>query len=176
MAEDAQGRLWIATIGGLFRRLPSGAVQSLVGLAPPGAVHAMLLDGTNRLWLGGTGGLAGIRIDADPPQVTATFTHAGGRPLAPVDSIYRSSDGTLWIGSLGLIRFRFDAPVAGERFRRYPSSEILGTHSISAITEDVEANLWLSVQPLGAARIARERIYAYSKADGLESQNCAGAV
>jgi ligand-binding sensor domain-containing protein len=59
LAEDREGSLWIGTVNGLVRRLPNGRV---VFYSPPNSerlrfVRALLLDATDRLWIGHTAGL-----------------------------------------------------------------------------------------------------------------------
>jgi len=170
IAEDFQGRLWIATSAGLFRRIPSGSVQAIARLMPGvDTPHAILFDGNGTLWLGGPHGLAALGIDTEPPRLRIAYRKIADRALI-VDAIHRAADGTLWLGSFGLIHFY---PDSGS-FESYPSSEVLGTQSISSIAEDVEGNLWIAVQPLGAARIPRERLYFYTEADGLESRKVQG--
>jgi signal transduction histidine kinase/ligand-binding sensor domain-containing protein len=174
IVEDGRGRLWIAGGARVFRRLPSGEVQTFPSLKPiPEEVRSVLLDG-DRLWLGGIGGLFAVRIDSEPPRVEVQYQSTARKWISPVDEIYRASDGTFWLGSFGLIRFRPDAKSEAERFQRYLSSDLLGKQSIGPIVEDPAGNLWVSILALGAARIPKERLFFYTEADGLENRAIQG--
>ncbi len=126
--EDSQQRIWIGTDNGLFR-MTDGKIE-VVDTSPyaPLAVHAIFEDRDHRIWVGGSQLIA---FDGD--RVTH-YQLPGAFSQNRVKSIDQTSDGTVWVGTVGgLDRF-----VAGH-FESVP--EITGT--VRTLTQTSDGTLWI---------------------------------
>jgi len=117
----------------------------------------MLVDPEGVVWITGEAGLARISASDTDVQtwlVDEGFELAGGR------SLYRSADGTIWIGHYqqGLVRFR-----DGE-FRAVRAADGLWDDGASTILEDDAGNLWMSSNR-GVHRVARSEVDAFLDGD-----------
>jgi signal transduction histidine kinase/ligand-binding sensor domain-containing protein len=140
----------------------------------PAAIKAMLPDEHGRMWIGGEG-FAALDMKSEQPAFVARYPTLNGKRL-DVMALHRNPiNGDLWIGSLGLIRFRPDAKPE-DRFQAFPGSPVLAGFNILAIGSDSAANLWVGVGTLGAVRILAGSSESYSEADGLESSAIAGMM
>lgn len=96
LARDVEGRVWVGTVGGLFRldaeRLV--AVPTRVDAAPPEAVRALLADREGSLWFGSDLGVARLRDG----QASAPLGR-GGLTDTRVLSLAQDREGSLWIGT-----------------------------------------------------------------------------
>jgi diguanylate cyclase (GGDEF)-like protein len=90
--EDREGSLWIGTLGGGLNRLRDAAVSNTPAEVP----WAIREDAKGRLWVGGSDGLllleGGRFVDFEGREQLAD---------AEVGSLLDSTDGSLWIGTLG---------------------------------------------------------------------------
>ena len=113
--QDQVGTLWFGTNDGLYQYDPvadTWAYQQADPDKPDGlsssAIHDLLVDSTNRIWIGSDGGLNLLEY---PNQ----FTHYRSDPDKPhslrgeiVYEIYQDRKGDIWVGSDGgLNRFDF---------------------------------------------------------------------
>lgn len=145
---DPQGRIWIGTsAGGLARynreldrfvRYASGTDLSHVN------IQAITSDGGRGLWLGSDNGLT--HLDADTGRfspVELAAPEPDRQRAHSVNSIARSSDGTLWIGTdLGLER-----SIAGGAFERVvvpPAKDSDG--QVNKLFFDRGGTLWIGTQ------------------------------
>ncbi len=93
---DDQGRLWIATFGGLAV-LENGKVrpESLPGENPMPAIYSVLVDG-RRVWVGTALGI--FRREADGTWQRMPYADMFERPNAAT-GLAAGNDGALWVGS-----------------------------------------------------------------------------
>ncbi len=96
LVEDETGRLWIGTDNGLFR-MSKGVIQRVdtSQFTPTLAVHSIYEDQQHRIWVGG---LRLLMFDGDRVQ---EFRLRGAYSQNRVKSILQTSDGTVWVGTVG---------------------------------------------------------------------------
>ncbi len=160
LAEDADGRLWLATSrSGLLRYDPdSGATVAVhanlaqVDTLPEDAVSTLLVDRSGLLWVGTW--TAGAAV-ANPHGARFTFISDSDmarvqRYTNSVRSLYQAPDGALWIGTDGDGIKRYE--LAADRFTSYTAilrtampSE-LAAHEIKVLGVRPASNgaLWLA--------------------------------
>ncbi len=144
IAEDPRGNLWVG--GTLLLRLsPSGAVRQIPFPGGPNhnLVTAIVSRGT-KLWFGT---LSGIRVlDTLGPMSRLKIV---GNPDWTIQTLRSSSDGAVWIGTLGDGVARY----AHGRLERAVAPAALPSNSVLAIFEDRERDMWLGMQG-GLERLA----------------------
>jgi ligand-binding sensor domain-containing protein/signal transduction histidine kinase len=179
-AEDGDGNLWFGTSDGLFVRRRDGRVRSCAIGPSQGYdwVRALLVDPQGRLWIGhhGRGVLAldlekwraaesvlpdHYRIEDVAGAVAARFAGKSGLGGNSIHSLYRSSDGRLWIGSEGGL-----GELEGSLLRNHGKDAGVAAAPLTGLTEDTGGNLWAAT-PQGALKIARSGITTFDTADGL---------
>ena len=172
LVEDAQGRLWIGSSLGLSRLTPDGqvvheAIHPVHGADP---VRALLLDSDGRVWAGHDAGLFLITDTStrpgdrrSSPETLGTrrrYTVRDGLSHDRVYALHRTSDGTIWIGTLvGLTKLQ------GTSF----SSAGLSTLPVRALAADRYGHLWIAIIAGGVVRLAAHGLTSYTTDDGLAS-------
>jgi ligand-binding sensor domain-containing protein/two-component sensor histidine kinase len=183
---DRSGTLWIATsTAGLFRMRPNGALDrywTRHGL-PTNFILSLLEDRDGQLWAGTGAGLCLLRRELDQKSsiVARAYTTddsgassaesdrarrkaRSGRPgssdATNVRALYESSQGRLWIGTLGGLA-EFD----GNRFQEYGLKQGLTTTQITCLTEDGDGNLWIGTDVAGAMKLTAGGFTTYTEAD-----------
>jgi len=162
---DTRGRLWVAhargvTVreGGRWQDCP--AVRDLV----PGPATALCEDARGRIWVGGAAQGVGV-LDAGsrrPPE-------GDPPPLAEVEAILATRDGSIWIGmggptGGGLARLR------GGSWRVYTTQDGLPHNSVRDLIEDRSGGIWVATgfsSRGGVARLRDGRWTALTSDDGL---------
>ena len=173
LVEDARRNLWVATPRALFRRRPNGEVDFLHIRIPIARINSMLVDGHDRLWVGGFG-LVGVDTKTEPPRVLPP-EEIPDKSSALISVLYQGERGEIWIGkSTGLVRFRPDASPPDVLV--YTPSDAFPIGHVGAIGQDVRHNLWLAVGTRGVVRIAAGSFELFTRADGLESVEVLGLV
>jgi ligand-binding sensor domain-containing protein/signal transduction histidine kinase len=148
MQEDAQGRLWVATIGQGLLRYDSEQRRFVQYRNRPedphsiteDSINALFIDRDGDLWLGLTGG---ANVLHPTPPIFESFRHYPNDPGSlssdSVSAIYDDSNGSLWIGTeKGLDQIDRKT---GRRVRTLAdaSGSML---PIVAVTEDAHGVLW----------------------------------
>ena len=147
LAETAEGKIWIGTLGdGLFLLRDGRVTQVNAGL-PDRKINSLLAIGSDELWVGtGTGLYRG--------------NGAGFRRLAlpsflgnlQVLSLLRDRDSNIWVGTTrGLLRINAKGISFSEE------NELRGDGGINVLFEDREGNLWIG----GARGLGRIRDSAF---------------
>jgi ligand-binding sensor domain-containing protein/signal transduction histidine kinase len=172
LAEDSRRNLWVATTRALFRRRPSGEIDSLpIPTTTLARIESMVVDGHDRLWAGGYG-VAGIDTKTEPPRLLPPEDNPGKLP-GRISTLYLSERGEIWIGgSKGLVRFRPDA--APPDVLAYTPSDAFPVDSVRSMEEDVRHNLWVGVGTRGVIRIAGGSFELFTRAQGLDSDEVYG--
>ena len=166
LARDPLGRLWIGTDAGLFLRSRDGAVRRWTA---PGVdfiwTEALLLDGSNRLWVGTVNGITIIDASAAAAPVVAAHSARNGLRYERVQAIFEDSHRRIWVGGFGGLA-RFDGSGGWKTW----SVEDLGVPTAAGIygfAEDLAGDLWLSTGRAGVIELIEDRMTLYSTADGL---------
>jgi ligand-binding sensor domain-containing protein/two-component sensor histidine kinase len=177
---DRAGGLWIGTSWGLLRRFQDGRTLHLSVQPVQGTdnVRALLVDQNGLVWVGHDTGLIAYYPSNDG-TVASVFVHTTRRnvtlPVTPgeairyttengmsegaVRALQQSTDGHIWIGTLGGLA-RFD----GKRFGAFTGAQRISTR---ALGEDRDGNLWIGSPASGSFRLARGGFTGYTEADGL---------
>lgn len=165
---DASDRVWVApSSGGLYRI--DGGETTAVAPDQLGRDVIYSIAGTgDDLWLGRReGGLThlmyGTRVGAGTPSLQ-TYTHAQGLVQNSVSSVFRSSDGSIWAGTLtGGVSHLKDG-----KWITLTSSDGLGSNTISSIQQGSDGAMWFATSD-GLSRFANGRLKTYRARDGLPS-------
>lgn len=132
LARDREGDIWVATVNGLdkFRPIPFTAVNLSGAVAvqlPHGNPGARDIIATDHL----------IDVSADNPvSISAKFAGNWAR------SLFRSKDGTLWIGTTGHLSCFANGKLS---VHSLPSDLNGPPGPVLAITEDVNHGIWISL-------------------------------
>ncbi len=158
VACDYTGRLWVGTAEGLAYLERNRFVEVTSGIPAATAIHAIVEDANEVLWLGtATGMLTGdergferLASDAlDAPE--ARFIQHG----------VRAADGVLWFGTMGgVIR------VEDGQLQLLSREEGLPSDNVWQVLVDRESNLWCGTDD-GLAKFAPGPFRAYTTQDGL---------
>lgn len=183
LARDARGRTWIGTAGrGAILIDPDGrplrSVREPDGLAGDD-VRAVMVDGSQRVWIGTYTGLS--RIDADgaaPRSWTRDASRRDGLASERVHALLQGRDGIVWIGTwLGGAHLHLPG---SDAFREYRSAigdpHSLPSSAVRSVAADGEGRLWLGLQEGGglvhfdlARGVLRRHLPTPEREDGLAS-------
>lgn len=100
LADDAEGNLWIGTMGGGLNRLREDAVTVFrkdAGGLPSDDISALMVDRKGALWIG-TGGNGLARLDRGQ---WARYSTLDGLPGNSIGFLVEDQDGHVWLGSNG---------------------------------------------------------------------------
>ncbi len=180
--EDAQGRLWIGTIGGgLALHQGDGAFRSFRHDPEDPAslgnerIFSLAEDSEGRLWLATDGGglnrfhpltEAFLRLEHDPSE-------AGSLSSNELLAVHVDPAGRLWVGTKGqgLDRLeRVDEATGRAAFVNYSRADGLPDEQILGIRSDASGALWLATNN-GLSRLDPEtgRFKNYDLSHGLQS-------
>ena len=146
--EDARGRLWFATSGGLSRYDGTGFCNFGVsdGL-PSQLVSALLIDHSGNIWVGSgnpwdiSTGFGTGRFDG---QKWRYFTTEDGLPGNRVMSLFEDSRGNVWLGTLSGVS-RFD----GKRLHTFTPDDGLCGNRVRHMAEDRDGVMWFGTSDGG---------------------------
>ncbi len=170
LVEDTAGRVWMGSSHGLAWRDADGTFTHLALHPAQGAdhVYAIAIDpAAGGVWAAHD---AGLFFVADRTTAPATPVHSApadrrryltrdGLPADKIRTVFRSSDGTLWIGT--------DTGVATFRDHRFAIA--VPSVAVSRLAEDRHGHIWLGVISGGAIRLALRGLTSFSSEDGLPS-------
>jgi signal transduction histidine kinase/DNA-binding response OmpR family regulator/streptogramin lyase len=191
--EDADGRLWVGTRVGLYRRDATGWVRldTLPG-APRQTVRTFAVSRDGAIWMGTDGGGVARYRDGVFTPVTAR----DGLPSDGIRSLYVDRDGWLWIGTEGRGLARLDprgwgangTAAASRRIATINVSVGLFDNVIHQILEDDASRLWMStnrgifwvsrpeLMAYADGRIPRVQSTGYTERDGMRNREANGGV
>jgi ligand-binding sensor domain-containing protein/signal transduction histidine kinase len=108
-AEEADGRMWVASWAGLFRFLPSGTVERHFVLRPGDSaslgldmINVLLLDRHSRLWVGLRGSGLDVLDTRRQGKGFRHYHHVETEPSVADDMVWaiaEGPDGTIWVGT-----------------------------------------------------------------------------
>ncbi len=133
MAETAEGKIWIGTLGdGLFSLSGGRATQVNAGL-PDGKINCLLAIGSDELWVGtGTGLYRGNGTGFRRLELPSFLGNL------QVLSLLRDRDSNIWVGTTrGLLR------INGKGISFSEENELRGDGGINVLFEDREGNIWI---------------------------------
>lgn len=127
--EDSRGTVWVGTDNGLFQ-VDGGSVKrvEVAGGAVPLAVHGMAEDREGRIWVGGS------RLLAIQNGRMQFYALPGSYSSNRVKTILQTSDGTVWVGTVGGLERLVDG-----KFQRVP--QLGGT--VRALKQTADGTLWI---------------------------------
>lgn len=158
--EDAQKKIWVGALVGLFRLNRESMVFELFDDKLKD-LFVLREDKTNIFWAGDLSHL--IQIDRENKK--HVFYPIG----QPVRSIWEDKAGNFWIGTEGggLILFDRKQKKIGAR---YTADEGLCSNSILNILEDDKGNLWMSsFNGISMLNVKTRKFTNYYQSDGLQS-------
>ncbi len=191
--EDPDGRLWVGTQGGLFRREQGRLVKlDTASGAPAATVRAFAVSRDGALWMATDGG----GIVRYREGVYTPVTTADGLPSDLVRALYVDADGWLWIGTEGRGLARLDprawatrdAAAEGRRIATITTRNGLFDDGIHEVLEDDFGRLWMSsnrgifwitreeAMAVADGRAARVRSTGYTERDGMRNREGNGGV
>jgi diguanylate cyclase (GGDEF)-like protein/PAS domain S-box-containing protein len=147
LLRDAQGALWYANAGGLYRFDHDGRPPTRIGSPTP--LRTLLRDRSDRLWAGGS---AGLFLVADRRSLLPAWPQRG-EAGGDVRALAAAPDGRLWFSVAASGVRRFD-PASGQTrtLRHEPAlPSALPEDSINALLVDDAGLLWVGGQLRGAA-------------------------
>lgn len=190
--EDPDGRLWVGTQGGLFRREQGRLVKlDAASGAPSATVRAFAVSRDGALWMATDGGgVVRYREGAYTPVTTAD-----GLPSDLVRALYVDADGWLWIGTEGRGLARLDPrawatreAAAGRQIAVITTRNGLFDDGIHEVLEDDFGRLWMSsnrglfwvtreeAMAVADGRASRVRSTGYTERDGMRNREGNGGV
>lgn len=154
--EDDAGRLWIGTDNGLFRE-QNGVVQRVdtSRVAPSLAIHSILEDREHRIWVGGS------RLLRFEGNEVRSFDLPGAYSQNRVKSILQTSDGTVWVGTVGGLE-----RLTGHGFEPVPGIDA----TVRTLRQTSDGTLWIGTIGHGLYTFGREGLRRVS-AQGLLPSN-----
>lgn len=154
--EDDTGRLWVGTDNGLFR-IRDGVVQRVdtSRFAPSLAIHSLFEDRQHRIWAGGS------RLLMFDSNQVRQFGLPGAYSQNRVKSILQTSDGTLWVGTVGGLE-----RLSHGRFVAMP--DIAAT--VRALRQTADGTLWIGTIGHGLYTYAANELHKVS-GNGLLPSN-----
>ncbi len=162
---DSEGRTWFGpSEGGLYWRKEGHLGRITAGAVQKDIVYS--IDGRKgELWIGRRGGLTNLR-ESGASFIAKTYTAADGLAQNRVYAVHRSSDGTVWAGTLsaGLSRLKDGS------FTTYTVANGLVSNSISSIAESSGGTMWFGT-PNGLNELSEGHLRAYTSKDGLPPGN-----
>ena len=168
LAEEGQGKIWVATQGGLFLFDPDGGTFQPVDFdqdrsPAKEAIASITVDRTQALWLGTW--ISGVYYYDSQPGRFAHFHHDPDDPSSLFyDTVYafeQDPSGQLWVGTVGGGINRYDATTRSfDHFLDVPSPETGRPNSVRCLESDAEGNLWVGTRESGLIRFdTREESY-----------------
>ena len=151
MVETADGSLWIATIGGLYRAASGSQTFQAIGATT--SIQALALDINGHLWIGTPLGIA---------SCTATGCN-DSKNIGNVRALTIDVQGHLWAGT-GNGLFSYD----GKKLIHWSAHNGLPSDSINLLQCDREGAVWIGTAN-GIARLVNGTLESFSPREGFSS-------
>lgn len=166
---DAENRIWSASTGGGLYWLGKGRLKTVreAGLAKD---EVYSIAGQNgEIWVGRQqGGLTNLHC-CGAAISSHSYTERNGLAQNSVYTVYQSSDGAVWAGTLsgGVSRFK------DGRFTTYTAASGLASSTINSILETRDKTMWFATSN-GLSSLLKGQWKTIATADGLPSAtvNC----
>lgn len=176
MIQDHRGVLWIGSNEErLFRLLPDGQLEEYTranGISG-GWIVALMEDADGRVWAGikhhlSIGGLVKFVREPSPDRsiVERRFTSADGLTADWVTSIVQTSDGKMWIGTVGGL-CQWQGENEKNVCRNYTEKNGICDLDVFSLLEDRDDNLWIGSR-CGTKKMTRHGFTTYDTKDNFE--------
>lgn len=147
MAEDAAGKIWIATGAGMLEFSAGRLSRAPCDGQAPGLAIALLRE----------------RLIADGCGVPAVAI-----PNLPVSSLHRDADGTLWVGTVG--KGLLSINLSSGATTSYPSPSVIPDNTVLLLFEDRQHSIWVGAQD-GLVRLSHAAVTTLAAPEGLLDDN-----
>ncbi len=176
--QDSQGFIWILTQEGLNRYDGYSVIKFRASNRDPNSLShqsttGIVEDDLGYLWISTAGG--GLN-KYNPANHTFQSIRAKHLPdeASPVSdtiySIFRSSDGSIWVGyARGLGFSKFDPK--SKIFTHYPPPKGIGSTRFVSFAEDPSGNLWAAVENFGIVLLSKEPDGSFSLKQAISTDN-----
>ncbi len=171
---DGDGRVWVSTRNGLFRKMPGSPRFERLELPgspangqAPEVFHMTMVDISGKIWAAGSNGLA--RLSGSR---WTRFTGRDGLKSDVVAHVAEDPDGAIWIGyydAFGLTRLTF--PQGQLKVEHFTAASGLGSDKSIFLGFDARGWLWAGSDH-GVDVFDRARWRHYGKSDGLIWDDC----
>ncbi|HVT96165.1 MAG TPA: two-component regulator propeller domain-containing protein [Acidobacteriaceae bacterium] len=152
LATDSAGRGWAGTRSGLEMCTEGGDCHRPAIPRSAGAIHSIVRDRQDRMWVGTDGGLFAI-----------TNRIVGVEATGRVDYLYVDRQGMVWAGTAhGLMRVDPEKPETAEWLK--------GGDVFLSAAEDREGDLWLGTESGGLAVVRDRKFSTLTAEDGLTDE------
>jgi len=159
LAEDAQGRLWIGSVRGLFTLKDGKLEDKSKTFKTPDTIYAIYAQKDGSVWFATEHqGIYQYRND----QVIAHYTTAEGLSGNNVKVIHEARDGTLWFGTFGGI-----SHYAAGKFTNYTTNEGLASNFVRSFKEDDDGTFWIGTYDGGLSRFKDGKFFNFTTENGL---------
>ncbi|RZA35541.1 MAG: response regulator [Lysobacteraceae bacterium] len=165
LALDAGGRLWIGTSGGLDSLASQHGPRARAGgeriehhpsgLGPRAKpVHALMVDGDGRLWVGRMGGLERRVLTGPDAGSVRRFGPADGVGPWWITALYRDAGNEIWIGTHddGLLRWRGHEDKFESHRHAVTDRHSLGDNQVASLYRDRLGTFWVGTWYAGVSR------------------------
>lgn len=164
LAQTSDGYLWVGTSSGLARfdglTFSTFDTNNTPELASP-SITALCAEPDGSLWIGTDGG----GLVKFKNGHCSRFTKANGLAGDNLHVIYRSRDGTLWVGTAsGMSRFQNGV------FTNYTTHEGLSSDNVRAIYEDRDGAVWIATGA-GLNRLRGRSMQSFPMPNGLPNDS-----
>jgi len=161
---DADGRVWLAPLGGGLFSLRDGRVAEIQADDLSRDVVYSIAAGGAGVWVGRrSGALTRISLRGDVPEAR-TYGERDGLPAHVIYAVHEARDGAVWAGTLGggLSRLK------DGRFTTYTTAEGLASDTVTSVVDRADGSIWAAT-PSGLSALVGGRWRAYGTRDGLPS-------
>jgi len=163
---DASGRTWFAPIKGGLCWLQGGQEGCVTEAGLATDVIYSIAGGKDDLWVGRQrSGLTHLTMNGTA-ATTSTYRHAQGLAQDSVYSVYHTTDGSVWAGTLsgGVSQWKDSG------FTNYTTANGLASNMVAAMIQTGDAAMWFAT-PEGLSSFANNRWRTFLTGDGLPSPN-----
>ena len=182
LIKDHLGGLWVGTFSdGLYRLSADRAnilehLTSKEGLprnygTPSPTISALLEDKEGNIWVGTRSGVVcQLAFDSRSGRhvVSRCYDKREGLPHDWVNSIFQSSDGSLWICSTSLIRVSRGDAIRKLTLQPFGATQGFCDDGVNDIAEDRDGNFWIATA-CGLEKWTLSGFTTYHTQDGLSS-------
>jgi ligand-binding sensor domain-containing protein len=172
MAEDAEGHMWFATLGGVSTFDGTTVTTYTVANGLPHTdAFSILIDRTGAVWVGTTGGVC--RMDPRSakrfmpvalPEAIGTDDQFQGTHNKVVWRMKEDRHGRIWFATNGAGIVCID----GMKVSRLTTADGLLDDRVPDLTFDAQGNLWYITMRSGIGRYDGQRFKNYTDADDVE--------